>query len=113
MFREAVDFQEAMDKIIDPNVKSRLYNYQKGIKTRTLHYKETKLKIEHGIEKHNTEKEAKEQAKILFYALATHPKDKGKGGLEGPSIPRVSLMEDTLQKGVEFKKNLERISSQL
>ena len=87
MFREAVDFRQAVSKIEDPKVKSHIYKYQKDIKVHTLHYRETKLKIEQDIEKQNTEKEEKEQAAIYVAALATQPKDKGKGVLEGPSSP--------------------------
>ena len=33
--------------------------------------------------------------------------------LYGPSTPNIISMEDTLQRGVEFNMNLEKISSQL
>ena len=56
---------------------------------------------------------AKQKETIYVAALATQPKDKGKVFLEVPSIPQAASMEDTLQKGADFKKNLERISSQL
>ena len=85
MLRAAVDFREAMSKIQDSQVKSRLYKYLKEIKDRTLHYKETKLKIQQDLQKQNMEKEAKEQASSSTAALATECKDKGKGILDGPS----------------------------
>ena len=59
------------------------------------------------------EKEAKEKATSFATTLATKSKDKGKGILDGPSSLQPASMEDTLQKGAEFKKNLEKISSQL
>ena len=86
MLRTAVDFREAMGKIEDPKVQFHLYKYQKDIKDRTLHYRETKLKIQHDLQKQNMKKEAKEQATIFVVALATESKDKGKGVLDGPSI---------------------------
>ena len=46
MLREDVDFREAMRKIDDSEVKSHIYKYQKDIKDCTLHYRDTKLKIE-------------------------------------------------------------------
>ena len=59
------------------------------------------------------EKEVKEKATSSATALGTESKDKGKGILDGPSSLQPASMEDTMQKGAEFKKNLERISSQL
>ena len=88
-----------MSKIEDPKVNYQLYKYQKETKDRTLHYRETKLKIEQDIKKQTIEKEEKEKETICGVALATQPKDKGKGVLEGPSIPHPASMEDTLQKG--------------
>ena len=48
-----------MSKIEDPEVKSHIYKYQKDIKDRTLHYRESKLKIEQDLQKKNMEKEEK------------------------------------------------------
>ena len=49
MFWEAIDFQEAMKKTIDLNVKSHLYKYQKDLMIRTLHERKDKLKIKQNI----------------------------------------------------------------
>ena len=59
------------------------------------------------------EKEEKEKATRFSTALSIEFKDKGKGILDGPSSLHPTSMEDTLQKGAEFKKNLERINSHL
>ena len=81
IFTVVIDFRQEMSKIEDPKVKSHLYKYQKKTKDHTFHYRETKMKIEQDIEKQNTKKEAKEQETIYVSALATQPKDKGKGVL--------------------------------
>ena len=59
------------------------------------------------------EKEAKEQATSSSSTLATKSKDKGKVVLENPARNQPSQMIETLHKGVEFKKTLETLSSQL
>ena len=46
MFRATMYFLQAMGKIEDLEVKSHLYKYQMETKDHTLHYRETKLKIE-------------------------------------------------------------------
>ena len=88
MLREDVDFRVAMGKIEDPKVESHIYKYIKDIKDHTLHYRETKLKIEQDLQNQNMEKEAKEQATSFDAALATESKVKGKGILDGPSSPQ-------------------------
>ena len=62
MFRAATDFQEAMNKITDPDTKSHLYKYQKDLKIRILREREDKLEIKKNIQKEKTKKEAIEHA---------------------------------------------------
>ena len=38
-YRATVDFQEAMEKITDPEVKYHVFKYQKDIKQSTLHFR--------------------------------------------------------------------------
>ena len=99
--------------ITDPNVKSHVYKYQKYLKIRILHEREAKLKIKEDLQKENKKNEAREHATISATALAAQPMNKGKGILDGPSSPHVSSLENTLQKGAEFKRNLEKINFQL
>ena len=71
-----MDFREAMSKIDDSEVKSHLYKYEKDIKDHTLHYRETKLKIQHDLQKQNMEKEekSKQQALLLLLLLSLRTK---------------------------------------
>ena len=111
MFRGATNFQEAMSKITDPDTKSHLYKYQKGLKIRVLHERGDKLKIKQDLQKEKNEKEAREQEASSISILASQTKDKGKGILDGPPNNHLVSMEDTLQKWEEFKRNLEKINS--
>ena len=113
MFQGATNFQEEMGKITNPDTKSHLYQYQKDLKIRTLRERGDKLKIKQDLQKEKTEEEVREHATRSAVVLASQPKDKGKGVLEGPSSPSFTTMEDTLHKGVELKRNLEKIRSQL
>ena len=83
-----------------------MYQYQKVLKTRTLREIRDKLKIKQDLEKEKTEQEVREHATSSTAALIAQPKDKGKGVLEGSSIPFITKMEDTLQKGENSKEIL-------
>ena len=76
MFWAATYFQQAMNKITDPNIKSHLYKYQKDLKIRIPHEREDKLKIKQNIQKKKIEKEAREQVASLVSSLVSRPKDK-------------------------------------
>ena len=102
-----------MKKIIDLNIKSHLYKYLKDLKIRILHEREDKLEIKQNLQKEKTEKEAREHEVSFTAALDAQPKDKGKGILDVPPNPHLVSMEDKLRKGAKFKRNLEKISSQL
>ena len=59
------------------------------------------------------EKEEKKQETRYFPTLATKSKDMGKAVMENPVRTHPSQMLETLHKGVEFKRNIENLSSQL
>ena len=56
MFRGATNFQEAMDKITDPETNLHLYKYQKDLKTIIVGERGDKLKIKEYLQKEKTEK---------------------------------------------------------
>ena len=113
MFRAAITFQEAIDKIIDPELKSHLYLFQKNLKRRTLREREDKLRIKEDLEKQKREEEAREHATRFVVVVPTQPKNKGKGVLEGPSSPSLTTIEDMSEKGAEPKRNFKKVGSQL
>ena len=39
IYRAAMDFQEALRKIVDPNVKAHVFKYQNDLKYSTLHFR--------------------------------------------------------------------------
>ena len=43
IYRAIVDFQEALGKIIDPDVKAHVFKYQKDLKESTFHFRNLKL----------------------------------------------------------------------
>ena len=55
MFRGDTNFQEAIDKITNPETKSHLYQYQKDLKTRIVRERGDNLKIKQDLEKEKTE----------------------------------------------------------
>ena len=59
MYREFVDFRQALDKIIDPKVKYHVLKYQKEIKETTLCKRRSKFEAEDKIDRENMEREAK------------------------------------------------------
>ena len=91
-----------MGKIIDPDTKSHLYQYQKDLKIRTLQERGDKLKIKQYLQKEKIEDEAREHAVSSVAVVAAQPKDKGKCVLEGPTSSFLCRMEDTVDKGVEL-----------
>ena len=102
-----------MSRIVDPNVKAHIFQYHKDLKIYVLHFRQVKLTVDENLQRHNLEKEAKEQATSSSFALATKSKDKGKAVLEIHARTQPSLMIETLYKGAEFKKSIENLSSQL
>ena len=101
MFQGATNFQEAMDKIIDPEAKLYLYKYQKDLKTRIVRERGDKLKIKEDLQKEKTKQEVREDATSYVVALVAQLKAKGKRVLQGSSSFCIGTMEDTLQKGPE------------
>ena len=89
MFQGVTNFQEAMGKIIDPDTKSHLYQYQKNLKIRNLLERGDKLKIKWNLQKEKTKEEARESVASSSATHAAQPKDKGKGILDGPSTPGI------------------------
>ena len=62
IYRETIDFQEVLSRIIDPNFKDQIFKYQKDLKIYVLHFRQVKLAMEENIQKHILEKEVKEKA---------------------------------------------------
>ena len=85
IYIEAIDFQEELSKITDPNVKARLFKYQKYLNDLVLHYRQVKLTTKENLQRQNMENEAKEQATSSSSALSIQSKYKGKAILEGPA----------------------------
>ena len=71
MFQGSTNFQDAMSKIIDPDTKSHLYQYQKDLKIRNICERGDKLKIKQDLQKAKTEEEAREHAASSVAALAS------------------------------------------
>ena len=46
IYRAAIDFQEALSKITDPDVKAHVFNYQKDLKDSTIHFRKVKFSTE-------------------------------------------------------------------
>ena len=78
MFRGATNFQEAMDKIIDLEMKLIMYKYKKDLKTRIVGERGAKLKIKEDLQREKTEQEAREDGENYVVALVAQTKDKGK-----------------------------------
>ena len=113
IYRETMDFQEELSNITDPYVKYHAFKYQKDLKDSTLHFRNVKLSIEENLQRQNIEKETKYQATSSSAALDTKSKDKGKAILETLVRTQPSQMLETLHKGAYFKRNLEKLNSQL
>ena len=71
IYRVAIEFQEALKKITDPDVKSHVFKYQKDLKDSTLHFIKVKLAIEENLQRKNIEKESQDQATSSFASLPT------------------------------------------
>ena len=113
IYRVAIEFQEALRKTTDPDVKSHVFKYQKDLKESVLHFRKVKLAIEENLQRKNIEKEAKDKVVRFVAALSAQSKDKGKAILETPMRTQPSQMLETIHKGAEFKRYLENLSSQL
>ena len=59
MYREVVDFQEALENITDLEVKSHVFKYQKDIKQSTLYFKNLRFDAEEKFHRENMEREAR------------------------------------------------------
>ena len=51
IYRKDMDFQEALSKIVDPDVKAHVFKYQKDLKGSTLRFKNVKLSIEENLQR--------------------------------------------------------------
>ena len=60
MYREFVDFREAVENIIVPEVKSHVFKYQKEMKEYILHFRKLKFEEEEKVVRENMEKEARQ-----------------------------------------------------
>ena len=69
--------------------------------------------MQEDIHKQNAKKEAREALLISSVVPADKLKDKGKVVLEGPEKAQPSSTLDILHKAIDFKKNLEKISSDI
>ena len=98
IYREAIDFQEVLSSIVDPNFKARVFQYQKDLNIYVLHFKQVKLTLEENILRKNLEKEDKEQVTISSFSLSSKSKYKGKVVLEIPTRTQPSLMIKTFHK---------------
>ena len=78
-----------------------------------LHFKQLRLIVEENAQKQNAEKEAKEALANSSTALVEKSKDKGKVVLKGPVRKRPSSTLEALHRSAEFKKSLEKLSSEV
>ena len=49
IYRAAIDFQEVLSRIADPNVKAHIFQYQKDLKICVLHFGQVKMTVEENI----------------------------------------------------------------
>ena len=49
IYRETIDFQDVLSRIIDPNVKANVFKYWKDLKISVLHFRQLKLVVEENI----------------------------------------------------------------
>ena len=113
IFREAITFHEAIDKITEPKINSHMYLFQNHLKKRTLREREDKLEIKQDLEKEKREEEMREHVARSVVDVVAQPKNKGRGVIESPWSPSLTIMEDMSEKGVEIKRNFEKVGSQL
>ena len=64
MYREFVDFREALEKITVPEAKSHVFKYQKEMKDFTLHFRKLKFEEEEKVVRENMEREARQQVVV-------------------------------------------------
>ena len=83
MYRVVVDFWEALEKIIDSEVKYHVFKYQKDIKQSTLHFRKLIFDVEEKVHRENMERESRPQATIASVSTS-QSKDKGKAVIETP-----------------------------
>ena len=70
IYKEAMDFQEALRNIVDPYVKFHVFKYQKDLKDSVLHFRKLRLAIEENLQRQNIEKEEKYQATSFVVSLS-------------------------------------------
>ena len=85
IYRAAIDFQEVLSRIADPNSKAHIFQNQKDLKISMLDFGQVKMTVEKNIQRKNLEKEAKEKGDSSSSALASKSKYKGKVFLESPA----------------------------
>ena len=112
MMQGASTFQEVIRKISIPETKSHQYVYENDLKRRILLERANKLELKQDLDKEKTKQEAREYLERSTVVVVARSKDKGKGVLKGPSSPSLRRMEDMLEKGVELKRNFEKLRSE-
>ena len=60
MYMGFVDFQEALENITYPNVKSHVFQHEKEIKETTLYIRRSKFEAEDKLDRKNMEREARQ-----------------------------------------------------
>ena len=98
IYRESIDFQEVLSRIVDPHVKAHILKYQKDMKICVIHFRKVRLTVQENMQWKNLEKDAKENSTSSSSALASKSKDNGNSVLESFARNQRSLMIVTLHK---------------
>ena len=106
IYRVAINFKEALGKIVDPDVKANVFKYQKDLKESTLHFRKVNLSIEENLQRKNIEKEAKDQATSSSSTLVAQSKAKGKAVMETHVRTQPSKMLEICIKGQNSREIL-------
>ena len=98
IYRGAIDFSEVVSRIPTPEEQTFIFQYQKDLKTRMLHFRQHQLNMEENVHNKNAEREVKESLASSSSAPVEKSKDKGKYIVDGPIRTQPSSTFEPLQR---------------